>query len=178
MNPNTNTRSSSTGSRHSRGMSACSILFQSSRGVFKFIDSFQSTHCSLDKLTQPLSEENLVHTKKHFGDNWELVKQKGVYPYEYFDSFDRLDETELPPIEKFYSSSNGERITEEGYKHAQNVWKEFECEDLWDYHDIYLASDVTLLVDAFELFRATSMKAYKLDPVHYYTAPVLHGTLI
>ena len=33
-----------------------------------------------------------------------LLLQKGVYPYEYMDSFDRFQETELPPIGKFYSS--------------------------------------------------------------------------
>ena len=30
-----------------------------------------------------------------------LLLQKGVYPYEYMDSFDRFQETELPPIGKF-----------------------------------------------------------------------------
>ncbi|CAI2196847.1 3810_t:CDS:1, partial [Funneliformis geosporum] len=33
-----------------------------------------------------------------------LVYRKGVYPYDYIDSHDRFQETELPPIHEFYST--------------------------------------------------------------------------
>ena len=102
-----------------------------------------------------------------------LLLQKGVYPYEYMDSFDRFQETELPPIGKFYSSLSDESISKEDYQHAQEVWKTFNCENLGDYHDLYLKTDVTLLADVFQTFRRTSMNAYKLDPLNYYTAPGL-----
>ena len=39
------------------------------------------------------------------------------------DSWERFDETELPPIEKFYSSLSGSNISTEDYEHALNVWK-------------------------------------------------------
>ena len=102
-----------------------------------------------------------------------LLLQKGVYPYEYMDSFDRFQETELPPIGKFYSSLSDESISKKDYQHAQEVWKTFNCENLGDYHDLYLKTDVTLLADVFQTFRRTCMNAYKLDPLNYYTVPGL-----
>ena len=102
-----------------------------------------------------------------------LLLQKGVYPYEYMDSFDRFQETELPPIGNFYSSLSDESISKKDYQHAQEVWKTFNCENLGDYHDLYLKTDVTLLADVFQTFRRTCMNAYKLDPLNYYTAPGL-----
>ena len=68
---------------------------------------------------------------------------------------------------------NDEDITDEDYKHAQNVWNTFKCKTIRDYHDLYLKSDVLLLADVFENFRKTCLKHYKLDPAHYYTSPGL-----
>ena len=102
-----------------------------------------------------------------------LLLQKGVYPYEYMDSFDHFQETELPPIGKFYSSLSDESISKKNYQHAQEVWKTFNCENLGDYHDLYLKTDVTLLADVFQTFHRTCINAYKLDPLNYYTAPGL-----
>ena len=100
-----------------------------------------------------------------------LVTQKGVYPYEYMDSLDRFDETQLPPKESFHSSLSDESISDQDYKHAQQVWDTFNCATLGDYHDIYLETDVLLLADVFENFRKAAMATYGLDPALYYTLP-------
>ena len=47
------------------------------------------------------------------------MAQKGVYPYDYMDRFDKFNETELPTKEEFYSILNNEHITDEDYCHAQ-----------------------------------------------------------
>ena len=73
--------------------------------------------------------------------------------------------------DKFYSSLSDEGITDDDYKHAQQVWDTFNCATLGDYHDIYLETDVHLLADVFENFRRTALSNYNLDPAHYYTLP-------
>jgi hypothetical protein len=44
--------------------------------------------------------------------------QKGVYPYEWVDSPERFNETQLPPKDVFRSKLSGEDITDEDYEHA------------------------------------------------------------
>ena len=39
-----------------------------------------------------------------------------------------------------------------------------------DYHDLYLKTNVVLLVDVFQELSKTCLENYKLDPFHYYTA--------
>ena len=51
-----------------------------------------------------------------------LLIRKGVYPYEYMDSWERFDETSLPDKEAFYSSLNMENITDIDYRHANKVF--------------------------------------------------------
>ena len=58
-------------------------------------------------------------------DKFALVLRKGVYPYEYMDSWKRFNETSLPSKESFYSELNKEGITDEDYVHAQKVWDTF-----------------------------------------------------
>ena len=55
-----------------------------------------------------------------------LLLRKGVYPYEYMDSWGKFDETSLPPKEAFYSELNLEGNSDEDYAHAQKVWEVFE----------------------------------------------------
>ena len=55
-------------------------------------------------------------TRNHQQTDIDILLQKGVYPYEYMDSFDRYLETQLPPIEKFHSSLTDERISQKDYQ--------------------------------------------------------------
>ena len=91
------------------------------------------------------------------------------------DSFDRFQEADKPPIEKFHSNLTDESLFKKDNQHAQKVWKTFSCETLGDYHDLFLKTDVTLLADVFQTLRRTCMNAYKLDPLHYYTVPGYPG---
>ena len=140
----------------------------------KFIDSFKFMSTSLDSLVNNLPETAFNNLKRYYtGDKFNLVKRKGVYPYEYMDSLERFKENKLPPKKSFYSRLTGEDISDEDYEHAKKVWEIFELEHFQDYHNLYNETDVLLLADVFEKFRNICMENYKLDPAHYYTAPGL-----
>lgn len=86
------------------------------------------------------------------------VKKKGVYPYDYMCSFDKLNDTQLP---------------EKEYEHAQKVWETSNLKTIGDYHDLYLGYDVLLLANVFEIIRSTCLQCFKLKPCHYFTSPGL-----
>ena len=140
----------------------------------RFIDSFKFMAASLDSLVKNLPKESFKNLKEFYqGDELNLLLRKGVFPYDWFDSFNRLSNTELPPKDAFHSVLNDSGISEEDYIHAQNVWKTFKMKTMRDYHDLYLKSDVLVLSDVFENFRDVCLDNYRLDPMFYYTAPGL-----
>ena len=97
-----------------------------------------------------------------------LLLRKCVYPYEYVDNWERFSEISLPSKEDLYSNLNMEDINDIDYRHANNVFKIFELENLGQYHDLYVQSDTLLLADVFENFRDMCIKEYELDPAHYH----------
>lgn len=72
----------------------------------KFIDSFRFMASSLDKLASYLPSEKKTVLKEqfaHLDDNsMSLLERKGVFPYDYVNSWDKLNETRLPARESFY----------------------------------------------------------------------------
>ncbi|CAI2193577.1 13941_t:CDS:2, partial [Funneliformis geosporum] len=81
----------------------------------------------------------------------------------------KFQETELPPIHEFYSTLKN-KISQDDYKHAQKVWKEFRCKNLGEYHDLYLKTDILSLVNVWTEFQKMSIEYYELDPSHYISA--------
>ena len=138
----------------------------------KFIDSYQFMASPLANLAKNLPDEKYIYTSEAFsGERFDLMKAKGVYPYDYMDSFQKFSQTQLPNREDFYSLLSDEDISEEEYAHAQKVWETFEIENMGQYHDLYLKSDVLLLADIFENFREQYLNIYGLDPAHYVSLP-------
>ena len=88
-------------------------------------------------------------------------------------SWEKFDETSLPPKDAFYSVLNLEGISDEDYAHAQKVWEVFEINNRGEYHDLQVQSDTLLLADVFENFRNICLDIYGLDPVYFVSAPGL-----
>ena len=140
----------------------------------RFIYSFNFMSTSLNSLVNNLPEDGFDNLEKYYtGEKLALLKRKGVYPYEYMDSLERLMENKLPPKKSFYSRLTGEGISVEDYQHGLKVWKEFEIKTMKDYLELYNETDVLLLADVFENFRTICLENYKLDPAHYFTTPGL-----
>ncbi|XP_052779407.1 uncharacterized protein LOC128216784 [Mya arenaria] len=142
----------------------------------RFIDSFQFLPASLESLVENLAQDGLpafTHLLSESETHAHLLLRKGVYPYEYMDSFDKFDESELPSKDQFYSTIKKEHISNEDYEHARTVFQTFNMRSLGEYHDLYLKTDVVLLSDVFESFRKLCLQQYELDPCHFYTSPGL-----
>ena len=106
-------------------------------------------------------------------DKFIMLLRKGVYPYEYIDEWDKLNEKVLPGKDSFYSNLTLENISEIDYAHANNVFKKFNINSLGEYHDLYVRSDALLLADIFETFRQSCLENYELDPAHFVSLPGL-----
>ena len=53
--------------------------------TLSLLDNFQFLSSSLDRLVKHLSQDDFKHLSQEFDDNvLDLVKQKGLYPYERF----------------------------------------------------------------------------------------------
>ena len=119
----------------------------------------------IKRFTYQLSENDI--------NKFKLLLRKGVYPYQYMDSWKRFNETELLSKDKFYSKLNLEDISADDYVHAINVWNTFNINNLDEYHDLYVKLDTARLADVFENFKNKSIEIDKLDPAYFLTTPLL-----
>ena len=69
-----------------------------------------------------------------------------MYPYEYLDSSERFEETELPPKDTFYSKLNMKGISDKDYEHAQSVWDSMKEKNLEAVSYTHLTLPTILLV--------------------------------
>ena len=91
---------------------------------------------SYDELIKNFPNKYQLCNNDH--NKFEFLLRKGVYPYEYMDSWKRFEEELLPDKESFYSELNKEGITNEDYAHAQKVWDALNIKNLGEYHDLYV----------------------------------------
>ena len=108
---------------------------------------------NLDKL---LPDEDFKYLVEDFdSQNLEFLKQKGVYPYEYMDSFKKFNNEKLPARKHFFSPIKKEKNDEDGkisdghisvkdYLTCGKVWEKFEMKNMGDYRDHYLKKEVLL----------------------------------
>lgn len=142
----------------------------------KFIDSCRFMAASLSELASllPSHKKRILYAecqKNYSSEQMLMLERKGVFPYDFVDNLQRLDEISLPSREQFYSELNEEGISDEDYEFACQIWEKFHIKTLGEYSELYLKTDVLLLADVFENFRDLCHTIYKLDPAHYFTSP-------
>jgi len=144
----------------------------------RFLDSLAYTGASLEKLVEGLLSSKDNSLFKNFNEEFTnisnelniLLKQKGIFPYDWYDSEDKLYQ-QLPAKSEFYSLLNKQECSEENYNRAKKVYQLSKCKNFKDYLDLYLKTDVILLADCMENFRNICYKFYGLELLNYYTAP-------
>ena len=154
----------------------------------KFIDSYRHMSQSLSNLVDNLAQlsKNLpanasikrFHNTYQLSDNniekFKILLRKGIYPYEYMNSWKRFNEPVPLSKKYYYSELNDENISDSDLVLVKNVCHIFNITNLVDYHYLYVSLDVALLVDVFKKFRDISINIDQLDPAYYLSAPRLY----
>ena len=126
---------------------------------------------SLSKLSENLNDKNKIITKDHFSDNFELMKYKVSFPYEFITK--NIYNENLPPIENFYSSLKLDNISEEDYDKTLEIYKKLNCKNIKEYLDIYLKLDICLQADVFNVFKKCIWDKFEIDCSKYITSCLL-----
>ena len=128
---------------------------------------------SLDSLAKTLKIDDFSLSKTFFSStrptvDWKLLTRKGYFPYSYLDSFPQFEKP-LPNYgDDWKNTLTGKiYISEADVAQAFKIYTLIGCRNLGDHHDVYVRTDV------FEKIRQVGMKVYKLDPVHFFSAPNL-----
>ena len=143
--------------------------FKNMKYSFKLLDISNFIKGSLSALSGKLSDEHKIITKRHFPNNFELLKQKTHFPYEWVTEGNIYDK-KLPPIEDFYSSLKLQNINQEQYDETLRIYKELKCKNVKDYLEIYMKLDICLQADIFNVFRNIIWNQFKIDCCKYITS--------
>ena len=87
------------------------------------------------------------------------------------NSFERFEETQLPPQAAFYSQLKEQELSDEDYEHTMDIWSSFGLHSMGQYHDLYLKTDVVLLSDVFEKLSKHLSEQLRTRP-----GSLLHGS--
>ena len=143
--------------------------FKDMKYSFKLLGICNFVKGSLSSLSDKLSDEDKLVTKKHFPDNFELLKTKVSFPYEWLTR-ENIYDKELPTIDKFYSSLKLQNISEEEYEKTLEIYKKLKCRNIKEYLDTYMTLDVCLQTDIFNAFRSIIWDKFEIDCTKYITS--------
>ena len=135
----------------------------------KLLDMCNFIKGSLSDLSKNLHDKDKFITKEHFSNNFELLKYKTCFPYEFITKENIYNEN-LPLIENFYSSLKLNNISKEDYDKTVEIYKNLNCENIKEYLDIYLKLDICLQADIFNVFRNCIRDKFEIDCLKYNTS--------
>lgn len=130
-----------------------------------FRDSIQHLNASLSSLIKEhVSQGNQFESiHRYHPEIYDLVTRKMPYPYNYNNSFERLNSTQFPPKEEFES--------EDDWRHAKQIYDAAGCNSFADFTSLYCQIDVLQLADIFNKYRDDCIETLKCDPAQYITLP-------
>ena len=136
---------------------------------FKLLDICNFIEGSLSKLSKKLLDKDKIIAKKHFPHNFELLKEKTCFPYEWLNENNIFDK-ELPLIDKFYYSLKLQNVSKEQYDKTIDIYKKLKCKNVKDYLKIYMKLDICLQSDIFNVFRNCIWNKFEIDCSKYITS--------
>ena len=143
--------------------------FKNMKYSFKLLDICNFIKGSLSELSKNLLDKDKIITKKCFPDNFELLKEKTAFPYEWLTKENIYDKN-LPSIDKFYSSLKLQNISKKEYEKTIEIYKKLKCKNIKDYLEIYMKLDICLQSDIFNSFRNTIWNRFEIDCSKYITS--------
>ena len=143
--------------------------FKNMKYSFKLLDICNFIKGSLSELSKNLLDKDKIVTKKHFPNNFELLKYKTAFPYEWLNCYNIYNK-ELPSIDKFYSSLKLQNISKEEYDEAMEIYKKLKRKNIKDYLEIYMKLDICLQSDIFNVFRNCIWDKFEIDCSKYVTS--------
>ena len=146
--------------------------FKKLRYSLKLLDMCNFIEGSLSELSKNLNDKDKFITKEHFPGNFELLKYKTCFPYEFITKENIYNEN-LPSIENFYSSLKLDNISEEDYNKTLEIYKRLNCKNIKEYLDIYLKLDICLQADIFNISRKCIWDKFEIDRSKYTTSCLL-----
>ena len=88
--------------------------------------------------------------------------EKGFFPYEFFDNYDKLNYNSLPPHKAFFNRLKNKNITDEEYNICVDAWNNNNMKTFKDFLEWYNNLDVLPFIEAVEKMK-TFYKAKRLD---------------
>ena len=143
--------------------------FKKMKYSLKLLDMCNFIKGCLNDLSKNLNDKDKFITKEHFSDNFELMKYKVYFPYEFITKENIYNEN-LPSIENFYSSLKLDNISEEDYNKTLEIYKKLNCKNIKEYLDIYLKLDICLQADIFNVFKNNLWDKFEIDCSKYITS--------
>ena len=166
---------------------------------FKMMDSIEHLPCKLSTLAVELNKPGQSHnfsifkqsklikkflpkkiSKSEYNSKIKLLTSgKGVYPYyECSDGKKMKKVLNFPSIDKFYNDLTHSECSEKDYKFGKNVWKSFQCKNLYRYTQIYNHTDTLLLCEGYMEYRKFMISSFSIDPSFFMGVPSLSYTIM
>lgn len=149
-----------------------SIILTLNNISVRLLDFCRFINMSLKSLNECLPFDRFLLTKNHFPHSVHpLVTKKCLLFYDWLDSYDKLEQSELPSRELCTNKLTGELPTESEYADAQTLFAQLNCTNVLDYVSNYLAVDVLTTLDNFLYYRALILSTFQLDIGYYFSMP-------
>ena len=119
------------------------FTFKNMKYSFKLLNISNFIEGSLVDLSENLLDKDKIITKRHFTDNFEFLKGKKCFPYEWLTKENIFDK-ELPSFDKFYDSLKLQNISQKEYDKTIDIYKKLKCKSVKDYLEIYMKLEICL----------------------------------